>query len=308
MRIQNLKRLSTAAAYLLVTGGIAAAIWFGRPLWQPTVDRTSTNESEPGPPLVASIDKPKILELNAQARSNLKLKVSQVNPRDYWRTLQIPGVIEDRPGQTDRGITAPLSGVITRVHALEGDIIQPGDRLFTIRLVSEYLQQSQSDLFKANREIEILNQEIQRIESLVASGSLPGKRKIELEQQISRQSAKVDAYRQDLASRGLSTQQVDQIQNGNFLSTIDVLAPEVSESDESNFTSMRKISHLNASAIKQDFFEIQNLKVELGQQVQAGEAPRGSGEPQFAVHQRACLQKGSIPSCESRRAGLESRS
>ena len=259
MRSNIFRKVVTPLAYIVVVGSIGAAIWFGRPYWQPLIGQHEKSQPDSGETSSSPIvDPPKILELNSQARANLNLKAAPAKARTYWRTLQIPGVIEDRPGLTDRGITVPLSGVVTRVHAFEGDIVRPGEKLFTIRLVSEYLQQSQSDLFKANREVEILNQEINRIRGLIASGSLPGKRRLELEQQISRQNAKIDAYRQDLTSRGLSEEQVNQIQKGNFLTTIDIAAPSVSHSESSPF--------------EKDFFEIQQLKVELGQQVQAGEA------------------------------------
>lgn len=273
MRWNSFKKITTPLAYIVVIGCIGAAVWLGRPYWQPLIGETasydSSSTSSPNQTLIQQVDKPKILELNEQARANLNLISAPAKPQTYWRTLQIPGVVEDRPGQTDRGITAPLAGVVTRVHAFEGDIIRPGEKLFTIRLVSEYVQQSQSDLFKTNREIEILNQEIQRIRGLVASGSLPGKRKLELQQQISRQNAKIDAYRQDLVSRGLTEQQVDQIQRGDFLTSIEVLAPNTNESENGT---VQKVTHSNSSAIEQDFFEIQKLNVELGQQVKAGEA------------------------------------
>lgn len=269
MRWKYLQKLFTPLAYVAVVGGIAVAVWLGRPWWQPIVsqnDEASSAVVETSNPVV---DKPKILELNEKARANLNLRSAPVSARDYWRTVQIPGVIEDRPGLTDRGITATLSGVVTQVHAFEGDIIRPGEKLFTIRLVSEYLQQSQSDLFKANREVEILNQEIQRIKGLIKSGSLPGKRKLELEQQISRQSAKIDAYRQDLVSRGLSKTQVDQIQQGSFLTTIEIVAPSATEAPAS---AIQTASQSAPRLDEQKFFEVQQLKVELGQQVDAGES------------------------------------
>ena len=269
MRWNFIRKLTTPLAYLAVIGGIGAAVWFGRSLWQPFIGQNAKTQSDVVEASGPLVDQPKILELNAQARANLDLKAAPAKAQTYWRTLQIPGVIEDRAGLTDRGITAPLSGVVTRVHAFEGDIILPGEKLFTIRLASKYLQQSQSDLFKATREVEILNQEINRIRGLIENGSLPGKRKLELEQQISRQNAKIDAYRQDLTSKGLSAEQVDQIQKGNFLTKIEIVAP--SDSD-SRTLSLQTVSPTVASPIEKDFFEIQQLKVELGQQVQAGEA------------------------------------
>lgn len=256
--------LNNLVAYLIVIALIAAAVWFGRPYWQPLIGNAEAATVVGTPVTSLNLGTPEILELSAKARANLGLKSSPVKVQNYWRTLPIPGVIEDRPGFTDRGITAALSGVITQVHAFEGDIVRPGEKLFSIRLVSEYLQQSQSDMFKASREIELLNQQLSRIEGLIANGALPGKRGLELKQQISRQNAKVEAFQQDLSSRGLSKEQVGQIQKGEFLSEIDIVVPQVSDSQTKTVP--------NLSPQQQDFLEIQNLKVELGQQVQAGES------------------------------------
>ena len=45
-----------------------------------------------------------ILELSPQARKNLSLVSKLVEPQDYWETIEVPGVIIDRPGFSDRGI------------------------------------------------------------------------------------------------------------------------------------------------------------------------------------------------------------
>lgn len=265
----NLKKLLSPLAYVIVVGLMGAAVWFGRPYWQPFIgqgEKAESSEAGKSQP----IDEPKVLELSAQARANLNLVSGPVKVQTYWRTIHIPGVIEDRPGITDQGITAPLAGVVTQVHAFEGDIIRPGEKLFTLRLVSEYLQQTQSDLFKAIREVEISNQEIQRIQDLVDSGVIPGKRRIELQQEISRQNAQIDAYRQDLLSRGLSQNQVDQIEGGKFLTSIVVVAPQVDE--DSTQSSQRVSRNQPIDQFRNHFFEIQELKVDLGHQVEAGQA------------------------------------
>ena len=189
----HLNNLISPLAYLFVIALIAVSIWFGRPYWQSPIGKTETAQLA-GTPIAAldiAQEQQEILELSAQARANLGLESAPAKVQNYWRTLPIPGVIEDRPGVTDRGITAALAGVVTQIYAFEGDIVQPGEKLFRIRLVSEYLQQSQSDLFKASREVELLNQQLSRIEGLIANGALPGKRSLDLKQQISRQNAKI---------------------------------------------------------------------------------------------------------------------
>ena len=81
-----------------------------------------------------------MLELGEKARKNLNLVVKAVRPTDYWRTLTIPGVVADRPGISDRGVTSPAVGVVAEIHAFPGDTVKPGQRLVTLRLFSEYLQ------------------------------------------------------------------------------------------------------------------------------------------------------------------------
>ncbi len=267
MRLKIGRKVWQFAAYLVVFVGIGVGAYFSRDRWLPLL----TNEA----PEVAAeednpvIDEPKILKLSEQARANLALVSKPVKLQTYWKKIQIPGVIVDRPGVTDRGITAPIKGVVTQVHAFAGDIIRPGEKLFSLRLVSESLQQTQSELFTAIRETEIVEKERSRIRSLVDTGVIPGKRIIELDQQKNRQAALIDAHRQDLISRGLTRTQLDAIESGNFLTTIDIFAPETAESESDvipvSFTETK-------ASMEAGFFEIQDLKVDLGQQVAAGQA------------------------------------
>ena len=257
-------------ACLVVVFGIGAGAFFSRHIWLPLLSKTGDDNStaqKDSPP----IEEAKVLKLSPQARANLGLTAKPVSIQTYWRKIQIPGVIADRPGITDRGITSPLGGVIAQIHAYEGDIIQPGEKLFTLRLISELMQKTQSDLFKAIRETELLNKEISRISQLAKSGAIPERQLIELDQQISRQQALIEAYRQEFLTRGLLPAQIRQIESGEFLTTIDVFAPEVSATS----TDTSKISPVgfgpHASPAKVDFLEMQNLNVDLGQQIEAGE-------------------------------------
>jgi len=267
MPIKISGKLLRTVAYLVVVVGIGLGAYFSRDIWLPLLNQNS------GPNEIAQEDsplteEPKVLKLSPQARANLGLVSKPVSIDSYWRKIQIPGVIVERPGVTDRGITSPVAGVVTQVHAFEGDIIQPGEKLFTLRLVSEYLQKTQSDLFKAIRETEILNKEITRISELAKSGVIPGKRVLELNQQIRRQQALIDAHRQDLSTRGLLPVQIERIEEGEFLTTIEVLAPE---SAETNGESTSTGSPDADDPAVDSFFEIQALKVDLGQQIAAGE-------------------------------------
>ena len=102
-----------------------------------SVNNTANDEQKPQNNATNAVQ---ILELSPQARKNLSLVSKLAEPQDYWKTIEVPGVIIDRPGLSDHGISSPAVGVVTQVHAYAGDTVKAGDKLFTIKLFSEYLQ------------------------------------------------------------------------------------------------------------------------------------------------------------------------
>ncbi len=192
-----------------------------------------------------------ILELSPQARKNLSLVSKLAEPQDYWKTIEVPGVIIDRPGFSDHGISSPAVGVVTQVHAYAGDTVKSGDKLFTLKLFSEYLHDTQSNLFQATRETILLNEERQRLDQLAQSGTIATARIIEFDQHIRRQQALIESYKQDLQTRGLSVDQIQEVATGKFISTITVTVPTTATAEPS--------------------FEVQELQVNLGYQVNAGQ-------------------------------------
>jgi biotin carboxyl carrier protein len=264
----RIPRILGGVAIVVAVVGISVAAFMTRDRWLPwlnSVDTTAKAEEQQAP-----VKDAKVLKLSPQARKNLELVSKPVALKNYWRTIQVPGVVIDRPGLSDRGITSPAVGVVTQVHAFAGDTIRPGETLFTLRLFSEYLQNTQSELFKATRETQLIKEERARIEGLARSGTIAGSRIIELDQRIRRQGGLIQAYRQDLLTRGLAPSQIEQITEGSFVSTIDVVAPP----PVSDVRRQREIQ-LVAIVVNQRaeglVYEVQELKVDLGQQVQAGQ-------------------------------------
>lgn len=201
-----------------------------------------------------------MVTLSPQARRNLGLTSKPLQLTSGWRTIAIPGTITERPGISDRGVTSPVVGVVTAIHAYPGDTVRPGERLFTLRLLSEYVQTSQAALFKATRETELETEKRERLEKIGAA--LPGVRLIEIDQQLRRLQATIESSRQDLLSRGLSPEQIEQAAAGSFVSTVEILAPP-------------PLPQASAEpAVPDDpsaSYEVQQLEVDLGNQVQAGQ-------------------------------------
>lgn len=261
---------------LLVAGLLVAAGYFTRSHWThllPTFGQPVAETHAPPSPALPETEVSTV-RMSEQACANLGLQIAPCKLKTYWRTIQTTGMIIDRPGFTDRGITSPINCVVAKVHAYEGDIVRPGEKLFTLRLISEYLQQTQSDLFKALSEIQILKTEIARISKLANSGVIPEKRVIKLQQDIKRQRVQIETLRQELTSRGLDETQIKKIERGEFIRSIDVVAPDAKSAPSSaGDDALASAGGLDSGLKDQrdSYLEIQELKVELGQQVKSGE-------------------------------------
>lgn len=211
----------------------------------------------------------KMLKIGPQARKNLGLTSKPVALVDYWRTILVPGIIVDRPGHSDRGITAPAVGVVAKIHAFPGDTVKPGDRLFTLRLISEYLQNTQSELFKATRELQLSQEKLDRLLELAKTVAVPEPAKIDAENQVKRFKTAIQGYQQDLLTRGLAPVQVAAVAQGRFVAEIEVVAPDPLPGDRQLIAT--KDATRTGPANNAPAYEIQELKAELGQQVQAGQ-------------------------------------
>ena len=262
------KRLLGGVVLVVAIVGSGVTAFVTRDQWLPWLtSAVSTAEAEEQQ---SPVENATVLKLSPQARKNLELVSKPVTLQAYWRTIQVPGVVVDRPGVSDRGITSPAVGVVTQVHAFAGDTVRPGETLFTLRLFSEYLQNTQSELFKATRETQLIKEEHARLEGLASTGAIAGSRIIELDQRIRRQEGLIQSYRQDLLTRGLIPSQVEQIAEGIFVSTIDVVAP-APVSDVREQREIQPVAFLDDQRGEGLVYEVQELKVDLGQQVQAGQ-------------------------------------
>ena len=215
-----------ALGVIVIVAGLAAILFMSRNYWKGLLSKSTASELStdvPTPP----VQEAKTLKMTEQARKNLGLVSKVAKPQEYWRTIEVSGEIVDRPGYSDRGVTSPAVGVVTEVHAFPGDTVKPGDRLFTLRLFSEYLQNTQSELFKATKEIQLITEQHARLEGLVKTGGIPESRLIELDSQLRRQKTLIQSYHQNLLTRGLNPEQIQSVSEGTFVSTIDIVAPAV---------------------------------------------------------------------------------
>jgi cobalt-zinc-cadmium efflux system membrane fusion protein len=241
----------------------AALVGGGLYLWSQRGEPVATPETAAPVPQAER----QTARLSPQAIKNLALLAKPLALTTYWRKIDVPGMIVDRPGVSDRGVVAPVAGVITRIHAYPGDTVEPNAPLFSMRLVSEQLHASQLELFKATREIENAQAQIQRLTSLSQSGALAQSRIIEIENQVRVLDATAQAYRQDLQARGLAADRIEAAASGEFVTEITINAPG---------EQALRVAEIALASAKEEpgrlpfNFELHELLVELGQQVDAG--------------------------------------
>lgn len=262
--------LSRTFAIIAVIVALIGAAYFTRSGWFPLLAKamgtapSKANEEEKHDD--HGHDDGNRVKLSEQAQKNLKLVVDAIVPETYSRSLLIPGMVVDRPGLSDRGVISPVAGVISAVHIQPGDTLKSGERMFSIRLLSEVFQNSQSELFRATRDLQLNKENLNRLRS-IGGDAIPQSRVIELENQEKRLQASITAYRQELLNRGLNQKQIEEVAQGKFVSDIVIPVPNVGDSEKIGPIGTGK----DASPADMPAFEVKEVRTQVGEQVQAGQ-------------------------------------
>ena len=197
------------------------------------------------------------LKLSEQGRKNIGLTLAEVALSDFERTVEIPGVLVERPGQTKILVSAPMTGIVTRIHVIRGEAVVPGAPLFDLRLTHEDLVEKQSSLLRLLEELDVVKQEVGRLETVTATGAVAGKRLLEQQYEQHRIEAAIRAERQALLLHGLSEAQIQAIVDQRQLQqNLMISAPNLDE-------------HAN-TAEHEDFLQVAEIEVNVGQHVQTG--------------------------------------
>jgi multidrug efflux pump subunit AcrA (membrane-fusion protein) len=197
------------------------------------------------------------LQISEQARKNIGLKLGDVQLGTFERSIAIPGIVVERPGRSTIEITAPFTGIVTRIYPIRGEAVDPGQPLFEMRLTHEELVQAQADFLRTAEELNVIGKEVRRLEVLTADGGVAGKVLLERKYEQQKQEAVHHAQRQALLLHGLSPEQVDDIlANRKLLQSLRVDVP----------------ASLEATGSRGQVCQVRQLNVERGQHVTAGES------------------------------------
>ena len=199
------------------------------------------------------------LELSEQAKKNIGLTLATVAAQDFQQTVTVPATVINRPGRTEIAISAPMTGIVTRIYPIRGEAVAPGDPLFDLRLTHEDLVEKQAALLRALEELEVVEREVARLEQVTASGAVAGKRLLERQYERGKLEAALRAERQALRLHGLSDEQIETIvDQRRLLESLTIVAPPVRDCP--------------SCAAHEEFLQVTQLAVRPGEHVAVGTA------------------------------------
>ena len=258
----------------LVVGLVAFAV--GN--WLPLLERFGTSQTEHDPHAGhdhddhsthddhAGHDDASSLQLSQQARHNIGLTADKLRPIEltqFTRTLNIPARVVELPGRTKVHVAAPMTGVVSTVHVVQGEAVEPGTLLFTLRLTHEDLVQAQADYLKTLGELDVENREITRLTKLDRTGVIAGKTLLARKYSKQKLQAVLNAHRESLLLHGLSKKQIDCIiSERRLLRELEVRAPALPPHDPLPANGEAESSHL---------FVVQTIDVNSGAMIQTGD-------------------------------------
>jgi multidrug efflux pump subunit AcrA (membrane-fusion protein) len=200
----------------------------------------------------------KKVKLSATEQANIGLRLAKIELQPFERTIAIPAMIVERPGRSSVHVAAPLTGVVSRIWPMQGQSVAPGEKLFDLRLTHEEVVEAQGDLLRTAEELDVLRREIARLEEVTENGAIAGKTLLERNYERQKLEAILKSQRQRLLLHGLSPEQVEGIlEKRELLGQLTVHAPEIDA---------KTAEGSDATA-----FQVEELKVDKGQHVKAGE-------------------------------------
>lgn len=170
-----------------------------------------------------------VLELSAQAQRNLGLTDEYLQPvklSTFQRSITVPGIIVERPGRTRDEVSTPMAGVVTHIHAVQGEAVQPGTLLFELRITAEELVTTQTELLKTIGELDVENREIARLTRAAESGAVSQKTLLDRQYAKDKLEVLLNAQREALRLHGLSERQIEDIKtHRRLLRDLRIVAP-----------------------------------------------------------------------------------
>jgi len=205
----------------------------------------------------AGHDEATTIELSEEAQRNVGLSLVTVEPRDFQRTVSVPATVIERPGRSQMTVSAPMTGIVTKIYPIRGEAVTPGDPLFELRLTHEDMVEKQASFLRDLEQLDVVKQELTRLEEVTRSGALPGKMLLEQGYERQKLEGAMRAEREALLLHGLSDEQIQTIEKERRLIRELVVRTPEPDSD-------------HASGTHQDYLQVAKLAINRGDHVTAG--------------------------------------
>ena len=266
------KRWSLAIGGLILA--LAAAAIVTRSAWWPDVasmvrpveddhDRHDDHDEHAGhddhvePDDHSGHDDSTSIELSENGLKNIGYQPFEIRLQDFVKQLVLPAIVAERPGRSRIHITAPITGIVTEIYAVEGQAIEAASPMFEQRLTHEELVTAQRDYLSTAESLDVVNREIARLESL-GEGVVAGRRILERKYEKQKLEASLRAEQQALIVHGFTQEQVENVlQTKQLLRMFVIRAPNH--------------VHVCESCQGEHLFHVQRLAVAQGQQVATGD-------------------------------------
>lgn len=266
-------KITRVAIALGIAALASVAAYFTRDRWLPLVTlgpRPSAEEHEDKHAGASTS-----IVLSEQARKNLGLRLGPVKVTDYWRSITVPGSVIERPGHSHRKVNAPLAGIVQNIHVHQNQMVMPGDPLIDLALTGESLASVQSGLLRTLRDIEVNTAELDRLAPLVAEGSVPAKKRLDVDYERRRLESQRETAIQELQVLGMSKRQVDEVlTTKKMLREFVVRAPAFSADDKMHVDNAQVLPGQKVSPDKPAIdwtYTVETIDVYPGRQVQVGD-------------------------------------
>lgn len=274
-RIRARRRWWIGLGVLAALAVLAAVGYATRDTWKPPVRQAVLDLLGPADGAAASAGEPVELEehaghapgaesaatsieLSPQAQRNIDLNAVAVEMRPLERTITVPAIVVERPGRTELAVSAPMTGIVTKVHALSGSAVAPGEPLFELRLTHEDLVDKQSQLLRDLEQLDVVKLEIARLDEVTRSGAVAGKTLLERQYDAQRLEAEIRADREALLLHGLSEEQIEGIaKSRRLLGTLTIEVPPTPDGGEGDHP-------------HDEFFQVTSVAVRPGDHVEVG--------------------------------------
>lgn len=215
------------------------------------------------------------LELSENAKKNLGLSDDFLKPivlQTFQKNISVPAIVVDRPGRTRMPISATMTSIVTHIHAVSGEAVEPGDLILEMRLTHEDLVTAQKDYLQSlgDRDIEI--KEIARIEGVAISGAISNKTLLDRQYSRDKLDSLLRSQRESLRLHGLTDPQISKIETDRrLLAEMKIYAPSPDEHSEEEQGESKKHSKGSQDSKRKHTLVLQDVQVQKGQSVNAGE-------------------------------------